>query len=85
MILQNQLGRLGYCRHAAQARQSQPARKARPPNGVIAPSQRIPESARAYKLPEKMIVPIINSQPAAVVAVLGQRVQAHATTNNANA
>ena len=34
-----------------------------PPIGVIAPSQRSPESASAYRLPEKSTIPASISQP----------------------
>jgi hypothetical protein len=65
-------------RRADSARQIHPARNATPPSGVIAPSQRTPDSASAYRLPEKSTVPARNSHPANCGSVPGQRAAAHA-------
>src|SRR5581483_10758313 len=44
--------------------QAQPARKQRPPSGVIAPSQRAPVTPMMYKLPLKMTIPANKSHHA---------------------
>src|SRR6476661_362014 len=49
---------------AATAKHPQPTIKATPPRGVIAPSHLMSVKLRAYKLPEKMIVPAIKAHPA---------------------
>ena len=72
-------------RNAATAKQTQPARKASPPMGVIAPSQRTPEMLRMYKLPEKMTMPAMKSQPAELVSAPGHFVQAQAAASWASA
>ena len=50
-------------RHALIARHAHPARNANPPMGVIAPSQRIPETLSMYRLPEKIKIPAENRYP----------------------
>jgi hypothetical protein len=47
--------------HTAQTNASHPTRKASPPRGVMAPSQRAPVRDKRYKLPEKRIVPATNA------------------------
>ncbi len=59
---------------AATTRHAHPARNATPPRGVMAPSHRMPDSASAYRLPEKRIVPARKSQPAHCASGPGQRV-----------
>ena len=59
---------------------NQPARKQRPPNGVIAPSQRRFDSAIKYKLPLKKKMPVQRSHQAPRL-VAAKR----ASTNNAMA
>lgn len=44
-------------RNIVHASRAQPARKATPPIGVIAPSQRIPVRLNTYRLPEKITMP----------------------------
>lgn len=70
---------------AAIARQSQPAIKHRPPNGVMAPNQRMPLRLNRYRLPEKRTIPAAKAQPAAVVQTLGQVLAAQAAPSNARA
>ena len=67
-------------RIAAIARHIQPARKASPPSGVIAPNQRTPLRLSAYRLPQKMIVPTTKSQPLVLTSVPGHFVAAQAHT-----
>ena len=56
---------VGYLKlKAATAKQPQPIIKATPPSGVIAPSHLMSVKLRAYKLPEKTIVPAIKAHPA---------------------
>jgi len=47
-------------RSMVQASSPQPARKAAPPIGVIAPSQRMPVRLSTYRLPEKTMMPAMN-------------------------
>ena len=62
-----------------QMRMAQPARNARPPIGVIAPSQRKPVALSRYKLPEKMTMPTMKHQPTAFKFASGHLDVAHAT------
>ena len=70
---------------APQAKQTQPARNARPPRGVIAPSHRTPLMLNTYRLPENRMVPIANSHPPAMTMVDGRFMCAQATAISANA
>ena len=49
--------------HIATNRNTQPAIKLSPPNGVMAPSHLIPVIANTYKLPENKIIPAVKKWP----------------------
>lgn len=72
---------------AAKANATQPAKKAAPPIGVMAPKNLISVKLRAYKLPEKIAIPMINSHPLANRAGGGEslRLSSNATTKSARA
>src|SRR5262249_15838759 len=72
-------------RQAAQARSSQPKRKATPPIGVMAPSQRIPVKLNLKRLQEKTTIRIMNAPPAVPALLSGQREIAQATASKARA
>ena len=64
---------------------AQPIKNANPPTGVMAPSQRIPNALKRYKLPEKITMPTRKAQPAAFTLLSGQREDAQATANSPSA
>src|SRR5438045_9705740 len=72
-------------RATAIASAAQPVRNINPPNGVMAPSQRVPVIDSRYKLPEKSTVPPMNNQPATRTGDPVQWFEAHATANSASA
>lgn len=71
--------------HACRANKLQPTRKAVPPIGVSAPSQRAPVSAIPYKLPENSRIPETKHQPAAEQYFACAGRLPHPTTQSASA
>ena len=72
-------------RSTPQASAAQPAINARPPNGVMAPSQRCPVRTSKYRLPENTTIPRISNHPESVVVPEGHREAAQATANSPKA
>ena len=75
----------GYPFRTAMANNTHAAIQHAPPNGVIAPSARMPVKVIAYSEPEKITMPAMKSQPLALTKVPGHRDAAQATAMSARA
>ena len=65
------------------ASHNQAAKKQTPPNGVMAPNQRIPVAQRMYNEPEKMKIPTRNNKPTQPKSLFGSKRPNIPTVTNA--